>query len=346
MIHRIYRLVDTKHIEVVQRELLVPEENVVIRPDYCAICAADMRYYFGLRSREILRKKLPMALIHEAVGTVVFDPKGVIRAGTKVVLVPNLDIKSKIGEENVKANYRSNSVFLSSDTDGFLQDLVSLSRNSFVFVPEEKEQADMDLYVLCEILSVVFNALDSLNKVNKQYPKKIGIWGDGTVGYIMSLVLKYVFPEAHITVVGKGMRKLQFFSFVNQTFTVDRLPENFCVDFAFECVGGTEATDAINQIIEVIRPQGIISLLGVSEHPVLVNTRVLLEKGLIMVGNSRSEKVDFEKAVQLLFKYKEVKKYLRAIISETIDVKDEKDIEYAFERAQNNNFKTLINWKV
>ena len=41
-----------------------------------------------------------------------------------------------------------------------------------------------------------------------------------------------------------------------------------------------------------------------------------------------------------------MKKYLRAIISETIDVKDEKDIGYAFERAQNNNFKTLINWKV
>jgi ribitol-5-phosphate 2-dehydrogenase len=33
--------------------------------------------------------KLPMSLVHEAVGEVVFDSKGVFEKGTKVVMVPN-----------------------------------------------------------------------------------------------------------------------------------------------------------------------------------------------------------------------------------------------------------------
>ncbi len=34
-------------------------------------------------------EKLPMSLIHEGVGEVVFDSKGVFNKGTKVVMVPN-----------------------------------------------------------------------------------------------------------------------------------------------------------------------------------------------------------------------------------------------------------------
>ena len=35
---------------------------------------------------------------------------------------------------------------------------------------------------------------------------------------------------------------------------------------------------AIEQIIGLIRPEGTISLMGVSEYPVAVNTRMVLEK--------------------------------------------------------------------
>ncbi len=51
---------------------------------------------------------------------------------------------------------------------------------------------------------------------------------------------------------------------------------------------------AVNQIIDLISPEGTVSLLGVSEYPVEVNTRLVLEKGLTMFGSSRSGAQDLK----------------------------------------------------
>ena len=40
------------------------------------------------------------------------------------------------------------------------------------------------------------------------------------------------------------------------------------IDHAIECVGGEGSPKAINQIIDYIRPEGTIAILGVSENPV------------------------------------------------------------------------------
>ena len=55
---------------------------------------------------------------------------------------------------------------------------------------------------------------------------------------------------------------------------------------------------AINDLIRYIKPQGTILMMGVSEYKVNINTRDSLEKGLLLVGSSRSGRVDFEKAIQ------------------------------------------------
>ena len=81
MISRVFRLVDVKRIEMVQREVRFSENAVIVRPDYMSICAADRRYFFGQRKKEIMSKKLPMALIHEATGTVMHDFTGKLAAG-------------------------------------------------------------------------------------------------------------------------------------------------------------------------------------------------------------------------------------------------------------------------
>ena len=45
--------------------------------------------------------------------------------------------------------------------------------------------------------------------------------------------------------------------------------------------------------------------MGVSEYKVNINTRDSLEKGLLLVGSSRSGRVDFENAIQMM----EIKKF-------------------------------------
>jgi ribitol-5-phosphate 2-dehydrogenase len=50
------------------------------------------------------------------------------------------------------------------------------------------------------------------------------------------------------------------------------------MDHAFECIGGPASGTGINQIIDYIHPEGMISILRVSEEPVPLNTRMVLEK--------------------------------------------------------------------
>ena len=65
MLNSVYQLITPKTISV-KHEDVDTKDQVIIRPEYLALCHADQRYYQGKRDIKILRKKLPMALIHEA----------------------------------------------------------------------------------------------------------------------------------------------------------------------------------------------------------------------------------------------------------------------------------------
>ena len=58
-----------------------------------------------------------------------------------------------------------------------------------------------------------------------------------------------------------------------------------------------------NQIIDNIRPEGTIALMGVSESLIEINTRMVLERGLTMIGSSRSGVEDFQQTVDFLEKH-------------------------------------------
>ena len=72
---------------------------------------------------------------------------------------------------------------------------------------------------------------------------------------------------------------------------------------------------------------------------------MVLEKGLSLLGNSRSGYNDFEKTVELL-QDKQMQEYLENIISETIQINQLNDINEAFERDLNNDFKTVMKWNM
>ena len=68
MISQTYRLFSPRQIRIDLIDEQLGDEDIIIRPTYLSICAADQRYYTGRRDKAVLKKKLPMALIHEAVG--------------------------------------------------------------------------------------------------------------------------------------------------------------------------------------------------------------------------------------------------------------------------------------
>jgi ribitol-5-phosphate 2-dehydrogenase len=193
---------------------------------------------------------------------------------------------------------------------------------------------------------VVLNALETFEKARIRNADAIGIWGDGNMGFLVSLVIRCLYPDSKIYVFGKSFRKLQYFSFANKVYIIDRIPQELRLDHCFECVGGKNSGAAIEQMIKLIKPQGCISLLGVSEDPVLIGTRTILDKGLILIGNSRSSGEDMRKAVKLISENSTFRKYLTILISEIVSVKEETDMMHAFEQSSLNDFKTVMKWEV
>ena len=56
MINQSYRLFSPRQIRCELIDEKVSTEDVVVRPTYLSICAADQRYYTGNRSKEVLKK--------------------------------------------------------------------------------------------------------------------------------------------------------------------------------------------------------------------------------------------------------------------------------------------------
>lgn len=339
MISQTYRLFSTRQIRIDQIDEKITDDDIVVRPTYLSICAADQRYYTGRRDKEVMKKKLPMALIHEAVGEVIYDPSGTIPRGTKVVMIPNTPTKK---DDIIKENYLRTSYFKSSGYDGFMRSIVVTKRNRVIPYYNIEDRTA----VLLELMSVAMNALEHFDKYSHMKKQTIGVWGDGNVGFVTSLILKYTFPNAKIVVLGTSMEKLNYFVFADETHLITEIPDGFEVDHAFECVGGQYSGDAINQIIDYINPEGSIGLMGVSELNVPINTRLVLEKGLTLLGNSRSGYEDFAASIEFLEKFPKAKEYLSTIISDEIDVKTIKNINDAFDKDLNNEFKTIMKWNV
>ncbi len=339
MINQSYRLTSPRVIKAELIDEKLKEDDLIVRPTYLSICAADMRYYTGNRDKNALKKKLPMALIHEAVGQVIYDPKGKIPKGTKVVMIPNTPIEK---DEIIKENYLRTSSFKSSGIDGFMQGVVFIRRDRVIPFEKIPERTA----VLLELMSVGMNAIDKFEKVSHKRKEIIGLWGDGNVGYALAVILKNIYPNSKLIVFGAMKEKLDYFSFADETYLVSDDLTDIKVDHAFECVGGRYSEDAINQIIDLINPEGTISLMGVSENKVPINTRMVLEKGLTIIGNSRSSYEDFKKCVDLLEKNEKIAKTMEKIISDEILVKTIKDMTNAFDKDSNNAFKTIMKWEI
>lgn len=73
---------------------------------------------------------------------------------------------------------------------------------------------------------------------------------------------------------------------------------------------------------------------------------MVLEKGLTLLGNSRSNYDDFKKSVELMEMYPDVCEYLSTIISEEVVVHSIDDMHRAFDDDLNNDFKTVMKWEI
>lgn len=279
-----------------------------------------------------------MALIHEGCAVVLDDPSGTFRRGQKVVMIPNVPARK---DDIIYENYAEGSHFLSSGYDGFMREMVDLSADRLVAY----EHIPDKLAAITEFVSVAVHAATRFSLAAHARREVITVWGDGSLSYTVCCVLKKLFKSSKINVVGRDMRKLSHFSFVDKTYISDELPADYTTDHAFECCGGEGSYYAIDDIIRTIRPQGCVMLMGVSENRVGINTRDILEKGLTFIGSSRSGRSDFEKAISFM-EQPSFQNRLSVIVWEDKPVKNIEDINRVMANDLTTPFKTVFKWTV
>lgn len=339
MINKVYKLVSPKCIEMVFQEIDTNKDGVIVRPTKLSICAADQRYYLGKRKSDVMKEKLPMALIHEGVGEVVYDLKGEYEPGDKVVMIPNTPIEK---DDIICENYLKSSKFRSSGYDGFTQEYVIMNRDRIV----KYKNINDNVASFIELISVAMHAINRFEKKSHSKKHVIGVWGDGNLGFIISMILRIKYKKSKIIVFGKHKEKLNYFSFVDEIYEIDQIPDDLTINHGFEAVGGQGSQSCLEQIINHIDSEGTIMLLGVSEQLTEINTRMILEKGLLLIGNSRSERKDFLESVNLLQENEECQNQFEKLISKIIEVNSIEQLCEGFEYDQTTPFKTVLKWNL
>ena len=330
MFAKSYKITEPKRFEIFVED--IRNENVLVRPDYLAVCKADIRYYLGNRSLSILKRKFPMSLIHEATGVVVRDKSGEFKSGQRVVLLPcrRSECDGSKCEVCVRDNphlldnYCPESKFCSSNYDGFSKELIDLDKEYMIPIPDEiGEEA-----VFSELISVGCCALRRAGFSEGESVKSVTVWGDGIMGYITSLVAKYGFG-CEVNIVGLSKEKLEKFDFANIYYSndIETLPR---MSVAIEAVGGNASGIAANQAIDKLYSGGKLILSGVANDNVPLNTRMVLEHGISIRGTTRSVRCDFEKAVELL-RIPEFREHIKALLLSVREVNNIRDYYAVFE---------------
>lgn len=330
MFAKSYKITEPKRFEIFVED--IRNENVLVRPDYLAVCKADIRYYLGNRSLSILKRKFPMSLIHEATGVVVRDKSGELKSGQRVVLLPCR--KSECDGSKCEVcvrdnphlldNYCPESKFCSSNYDGFSKELIDLDKEYMIPIPDEiGEEA-----VFSELISVGCCALRRAGFTEGESVKSVTVWGDGIMGYIISLVAKYGFG-CEVNIVGLSKEKLEKFDFANVYYSndIEALPR---MSVAIEAVGGNASGIAANQAIDKLYSGGKLILSGVANDNVPLNTRMVLEHGISIRGTTRSVRCDFEKAVELLT-IPEFREHIKTLLLSVREVNNIRDYYAVFE---------------
>lgn len=308
VISRTYHLTDPWTFEEKKMEREVKLGEVVVKPDLASVCHADLRYFTGQRRKEALDKKLPMALFHEGIGTVVKSNSPKRKVGEKVVIVPNIPgyLRDGIKKEeccepcrkDLADNYCERGVFMGSGYDGIGQEYVVVPGECTVVIPEEVAP---ETAVLAELCTVSFHAITRTNASLKN--ANIAVFGDGPVGYLTAAMLRYVYkvPHEQLRVFGAVEEKLAQFTFAVTHLVHDyNFTQGEPVDIAIECTGGPFSETASNQAIDLMARGGNLVLMGVTENRVPLNTRDILEKGLSIHGSSRSSIDDYKAVIEAM----------------------------------------------
>lgn len=346
MFTKLYKVTSPKVIEEFIDSCDLDSSKVLVKIEYMAICRADIRYFLGSRDKNVLDHKYPLSPIHEAVGEVIKDPTSNFKKGDKVILIPTFCEEDELKKEENKRclnkelgeNYCLKAKFRSSSCDGFMREFIAIEPK---FLVKYDKNIKPSVAVFSELLSVGECAI---RRINFTDTKRVAIFGDGIMGYIVYTVLKAEHPEVDITLFGVNEKKMETFKDIKTTKFENYKGDKF--NTLIEAVGGRFSSDAINNMIDIATPGADLILMGVSEDKIPINTRLVLERGLTLKGVTRSNREDFINVSKIL-NDKETQKRVEVMVLSETKIETIADIYKCYDLDINNKEtigKHILKW--
>nr|WP_137628944.1 alcohol dehydrogenase catalytic domain-containing protein [Lactiplantibacillus daowaiensis] len=330
-----YRLVAPGTMEVQNIEHDLKPGWVDIEPVMASVCHADDRYFAGQRRPEALKKKLPMALLHEGIGVVKESKSAAFKVGQRVVIAPNIPgyvLRGETRKSQIPANYSQDAVFLSSGYDGIAQSDLVHPESGVIPIPDNVPD---EIAVLTEVSTIGYHAASHVKDILSKDNVKVALFGDGPVGYMAAAALHFIYGigKENLTVFGAMKDRLDEVDFAQKEMSTeydfDNAGEQF--DVIFEATGGRFSSTAINEGIKVIKRTGSFVLMGVTEDLVPIDTRDVLEKGLTLYGTSRSTPADFKVVIDEMSQNEAYRQALRKLLpDQEMTVENVSDMVTAF----------------
>jgi ribitol-5-phosphate 2-dehydrogenase len=317
-IRKLSKPVHSKVFEVVgpykMRERLeeiteIKEDYVLLETRLTGICHADLRYVSCSRPPEVLKKKLPLCVLHEGVARImdIGDCVKNLSKGDLVIVVPNIPCYIHNTEkysniyrackacrpEGPGENLCEDVKFIASNAPGLCRTHLVHPASCVFPVPKDMPE---EIATLSEPLTVINRAL---KKVVVKNDDRVAVLGGGFMGFIAAATLSKIIgvSKPNLLVTDIFDSKLDKFKDFATTLNTNKtpIPNELVSSFniVFECAGGKAASATIDQSICLLNPGGTCVLVGVSEDKVPIETRMILEKGLIFIGTTRSAAIDY-----------------------------------------------------
>lgn len=320
----------------------VPKGQVLLKPLVTGICGSDILYFKGQKDPEKLKKRLPLILLHEGVAQI---------AGTsrKVIVIPlnpcGRCYACKFGYENLCTDAK----FMASTGPGMARSPFLYPQKLTISLPANIAP---EIGALTEPIGIGYRAvLESGIKTTG----KVAVIGDGPVAYFTALMISYQgkIPKSRLYVLGIVSEKLKLFSKFSKTvntMTVRGKGEfNKLVgeiDYVFEAAGGSAMEITVAQALELLKPRGTLTLVGLSDKKIPVKIIDIVNKGLIIKGSSRCKISDYKKIISFMRDRKFQYLVKNIINPRKFYMKSRRDLIDAFNFAgdNSNSGRTLIFW--
>ncbi|GHU65827.1 sorbitol dehydrogenase [Clostridia bacterium] len=312
------------------------EGEVLIKVDYCAICGSDLHTYtkgFYIEPGQIMG--------HEFGGTVAAIgpdyPDPTLTVGQKVVTNPTVPCGKCSMCRKGKTNICTNALTatLAYGKPGAFAEYVLQSKGAFLYkLPDEVSTKEAALF---EPLAV---AIHAVKKASPSLNEKVVVFGAGTIGLMISQVLKTIGCTQVIQVdISQPRleiaRKIGVDHIINARNTADVVediskitgpgyygPGGAEADIVFECAAVPET---ITQALKAVRHGGKIISIAISEGDCPINVTALVQKEVSLLG-SYAYTDEFEEALDLAASGK-------IVLDELItDIFPLSEIQSAFER--------------